>query len=248
MAVHEIHRGHGVVHEIANGLTPSHDVLVRLYLALLLGEAAEREAERTQAALRRVDFGAGARYRNPHRRMRLLVRLRQHRALRHREVRALVAETLLRPHLRQHAHVFVPRRLRGIGIRTEAAEFGPRRAAAGADFEPSARHDVEHRAAFGDADHRIDLRHAHVDAVTDADALRLRGDRGQEDLRRRAMRILFEEVMLDRPAIIEAQLVREDRLLDAVVVDALFGVAMPRPRHADFIEDAELHSRTPVSS
>ncbi len=52
------------------------------------------------------------------------------------------------------------------------------------------------------------MRDAHHRAVPEANVLRLHGTRGEEHFRRRAVRILFEEVMFDDPQRIEPELVR----------------------------------------
>ena len=89
-------------------------------------------------------------------------------------------------------------------------------AARGAEVEPAVGDDVEHRGALGHP-HRVVVaeRHAHR-GVADADARRLRRHRGEEDLRRAHVRVLDERVVLDRPHAVEAHLLREHRLLDAV--------------------------------
>ena len=107
-----------------NSPTGSHCLMRRRYSAIFFScsaNAAERQPEAAQPAVRRVELRAGAGHRHPHRRVRLLVRLRQDRARRHRERLAPVAEALLRPHLRQHAHDLVPRLLRVVGVGLEAA-------------------------------------------------------------------------------------------------------------------------------
>src|SRR5262249_39078729 len=65
--------------------------------------------------------------------------------------------------------------------------------------------------------------------------------RGQKQLRRRAMRILFKEVVLHRPAVIEANLVGQRGLLQRVFVNDPFGIMGPRPRHRQFKENSEFH-------
>ena len=188
--------------------------------ALLLGVAGRRDAEAAETAVGGVELGARAGDRDPHRRVRLLHRLRQHVALGHREAAALPRHVPVAPQLRQHAHELVPGLLGVVGVGVEAAELGPRRAARGADLEPAARDDVERGAPLGDADRVVHLGHADDRAVADADALGLRRHRGEQHLGRRAVRILLEEVVLDRPHPVEAELVGEARLLERVAVDA----------------------------
>ena len=85
----------------------------------------------------------------------------------------------------------------------------------------------------------VELRHADDDAVADADVLGLHRAGGEEQLRRRAVRVLLEEVVLDAPHLVEAELVGEPHLLERVHVDGALGLARPRPRHGELVEDAE---------
>ena len=214
---------------------------------LLLGlERREVDAEGAHAAVGGVELGAGRRHGDPQRRVWLLVRLGQHGAGRHREELALVAEALVHPHLRDRVHVLVPRLLRDVGVGAEAAELGPRRRAAGAELEAAAGQDVEHRGPLGGADRVVELRHADDDAVADADVLRLHRAGGEEQLGRRAVRVLLQEVVLDRPHRVEAELVGQADLLQRVQVHLPLGLVGPRPRYRQLVEDAELHTRLQV--
>ena len=51
-------------------------------------------------------------------------------------------------------------------------------------------------------------------------------------------------MMLDRPDLVEAEFVGQHDLFKAVVVDSLFGFAVPGPRYGDFIKGTELHRFT----
>ena len=153
-------------------------------------------------------------------------------------------ERVLHPHLRQHAHELVPRLLGVVGVGPEAAELGPRRRPGGAELEPAARDLVEGRGPLGDADRMVHLGHAHDGAVADADALRLRRHRGQEHLGRRAVRVLLEEVVLDRPHVIEAELLGQPALLEGVHVHLVLGHLAQRPGHGQLEEDPEPHHVT----
>ena len=143
-------------------------------------------------------------------------------ALGHRD-RALDGRRLLGPQARQHVHELVPGLLGRVGVDAEAAELGPRRRARRAELEAPAGQDVEHRRPLGDPDRVVHLRHAHHRAVADADALGLHRHRGEEQLGRRAVRVLLEEVVLDGPHRVEAELVGQPRLLERVAVDGLLG-------------------------
>src|SRR5256885_14697832 len=86
-----------------------------LHLLLGLLEPAGREAEAAEATIGGLDLGAGRGHGDPHRGMRLLHRLREYRALGHREGPAFPTEAFLHPHLRDDPHELVPRLLRVVG-------------------------------------------------------------------------------------------------------------------------------------
>jgi len=57
------------------------------------------------------------------------------------------------------------------------------------------------------------------------------------------VRVLLEEVVLDGPDVVEAELVGEAHLLERVLVDLPLGVRRPRAGHRQLHEYAELHGR-----
>jgi len=65
--------------------------------------------------------------------------------------------------------------------------------------------------------------------------------RGQEDLRRARVAVLLEEVVLDLPAVLDAELVGELALLQRVLQQRVLGVLVPRTRQLVLLEQAELH-------
>ena len=81
------------------------------------------------------------------------------------------------------------------------------------------------------------------DAVPDADVLREHRARGEEELGRGAMRVLLEEVVLDRPDLVEAQLVRQLHLLERIVVDGALRLTRPGARDRQLVEESEFHGR-----
>ena len=103
----------------------------------------------------------------------------------------------------------------------------------GADLEPAAREDVEHGGALGDLDRVIELRHADDDAVADADLLGDHGAGGEEQLGGRAVGVLLEEVVLDGPHLVEAELVGQLHLLERVVVDGALRLRASTGRGTD---------------
>ena len=106
---------------------------------------------------------------------------------------------------------------------------------------PSAGEDVEDRGALRDADRALVLRHARDDTVADADALGLHRAGGEEEVGRGAVRVLLEEVVLDRPDVVEAQFVGEAHLLQRVLVGLSFRVARPGAGDRELHEQAEFH-------
>ena len=66
-------------------------------------------------------------------------------------------------------------------------------------------------------------------------------DRAVEHLGVGAVRVLLEEVVLDRPHAVPAELVGEDRLLEGVVERLALAVGVPRSGDRDLVEQRELH-------
>src|SRR3546814_20303505 len=78
------------------------------------------------------------------------------------------------------------------------------------------------------------------DAVPQPDVLRPLARRAEEDLRRRGVRILLQEVMLHLPGIVVAEPVGELDLGERVLDELILATLLPRPRELMFVEDAEL--------
>nr|WP_257808802.1 hypothetical protein [Mesorhizobium sp. J428] len=100
---------------------------------------------------------------------------------------------------------------------------------------------VERAEAFGDAGRMIVTRRGQADAVPDADVLGALGYGAEENLRRGGVRILFQEMMLDFPHVIEAEPVGEFDLVESVVEQLLLRTLHPGLRKLMFIEHSELH-------
>ena len=64
---------------------------------------------------------------------------------------------------------------------------------------------------------------------------------GQKNLGRRAMRILFEEMMFDGPDVVETQFVGQLGLLKCFLVDAVFGFGIPRTWELQLEKETQLH-------
>ncbi len=71
----------------------------------------------------------------------------------------------------------------------------------------------------------VHLGNADDRAMADPDALGLRRHGRENDLRRRRMRVLLEEMVLDAPHRVEAQLVGQTGLLERIVEDRALHLA-----------------------
>ena len=79
------------------------------------------------------------------------------------------------------------------------------------------------------------------DAVAETHLLGALRHRGQEDLRRARVAVLLEEVVLDLPAVLDAELVGELALLQRVLQQRVLGVLVPGTRELVLVEQPELH-------
>ena len=144
------------------------------------------------------------------------------------------------PH--RDAQALFPHRALLLGVDHEAAELGFRRRLTGAEVDATVRDEVERRDALGDARRMVERRRRLHDAVTEPDVLRALRRRREEHLGRARVRVLLEEVVLDLPHVVDAELVGELDLLERVLEQLVLGVVGPRPRQLVLVEDAELHA------
>ena len=191
----------------------------------------EGEGQRAQAGTRGAMDGLALGARHPHRRMRLLHRLRHQVAARHVEIRA--AEAGIRTH-RQHVGGLLgrlaPHRALFLGRDVEAFHLQRGGRFTGAPVGAAVRHQIERRDAFRHARGMIVFRRHQHDAVAEPDALRALRAGGEEDLRGGGMRIFLQEVMLDLPHVVDAEPVAEFDLRQRVLDTG--GVRNPRPKAA----------------
>ena len=85
---------------------------------------------------------------------------------------------------------------------------------------------VERGDALGDARRMVVARRRQHDAVADADVLGARGAGGEEDLGRRGVRVLLEEVVLDLPDVVDAEPVGQLDLGERVLEQPVLGAAV----------------------
>jgi hypothetical protein len=80
------------------------------------------------------------------------------------------------------------------------------------------------------------------DAMAEADIFGALAARGEENFRRRRMRILFEEVMLDFPHMIDAELVGEFYLIECILEKLELGTFFPGAGQLMFVECSQFHA------
>ncbi len=126
-------------------------------------------------------------------------------------------------------------------IDPESAELGLARRLARAELDPTVRDEVEHGDPLGRAGRMVELGRGLDDAVAETDVLRALAGRGEEDLGRRRVRVLLEEVVLDLPHVLDAEAVGQLDLVERVLDQRRSLSLVPRSRQLVLVEDAELH-------
>ena len=174
--------------------------------------------------------------------MRLLHGLGDHVAAGHLERAALEARIRRHHHhvgdllggLERHGALF-------LGRDVEAAELEPGRALADAELRPPVGDEVEHGDGLGRARGVVVVGDHLADAVAEPDALGAGGRGGQEHVGGRAVRVFLEEVVLDRPRVVEPQPVGQLDLGQRVLHQLVLVVGTPGLGQLQLVEDAEFH-------
>ena len=117
----------------------------------------------------------------------------------------------------------------------------------GAEVRAAVRDEVERGDALGDARGMVVAGRHQDDAVAQADALGPLGGGGEEDLGRRGMRVLLEEMVLDFPGVVDAEPIGQLDLGQRILEELLLAALDPRARQLMLVEDAELHVRRTVT-
>jgi hypothetical protein len=186
---------------------------------------AKAQYQRAETAPARREQRVVARAREVHRRMRLLVRLREDRSPRDLDVLAVVLDLVLHEDLRDQVHRFVDHRLQLVEVVAECASLLLRATLADAEVKAALGKNVERRDALGDLDRVIHRgRQAH-DAVSQLEPGRLASQVSQEGLGRGHVRVLPQCGVLDRPDAVEAHRFGEHGLLDDLVQQLELGFA-----------------------
>ena len=128
-----------------------------------------------------------------------------------------------------------------LGGDVEAVQFQAGGTLADAEVDPTVRDQVERGDPLGGAGGMVVVRDHLADAVAEPDPLRAGRGSGEEDLGRRGVRVLVEEVVLDLPRVVEPEPVGEFHLIERVAQEFVLVVGSPGLRELMFVEDAELH-------
>ena len=178
--------------------------------------------------------------------MRLLHRLGDHVPGGHVDERALVPGEGRLGHAAQgDAQRLVPLGPLLAGVDVEAAQLGDGRRLAGAELDPAVGDEVEGTDALSHTEGVVDVRRHVHDAVAEPDVLGALAGGGQEDLRRRRVRVLLEEVVLGEPHAVDADLVGQLHQLESVLEDLALLVLAPRLGDGMLQEQRDLHDAPP---
>ena len=171
--------------------------------------------------------------------MRLLERLRDHVARGKVVVLAVEFPAVAGEHRDDGAHRLLPAVALVAHAHAERVQLrGPRRLAH-AEIDASAGEQIERRDLLR---HAMRLVGGELDhAMAEPDVLGALARRTEEHLRRRRVGVLFQEVMLDHPGIVVAELIRELELIERLLQQVIFAGISPGTRELVFIEHAELH-------
>jgi len=128
-----------------------------------------------------------------------------------------------------------------LGRNAEAAKLEPRGALADTEIEPAVRHNVEGGEPLGGAGRVIVVWDHLPDAMAQADGLCARGGCGQENFRRRGMRILLEKVVFHLPRVVVSQPIGDLHLLQRLMKEIALVALVPGPRQLQLVENSEAH-------
>ena len=205
--------------------------------------ADELEAQCAHAAAPGPLDGVELRAGHPDGRMRLLQRLGHHVAERDVEVLAVMLRAALPEHREDRRHGLVEHVALVLHGAAERLELGDGGALAHAELAASVAQEIEHGDALGNA--RGVIGGELQDAVAEADAPGALAGGGEKRLRRGAVRVLLEEVVLHHPRVVVADPVGQLDLRQGIPIELVLPILGPGPRQLQLIEDAELHVSLP---
>ena len=202
---------------------------------------AQVEAEGAQTHFPGRPEAVGLAARDPQRGMGLLHRLGDDRARRDLVKAPLVGEGVLGPHAGNHADGFFPLGSGLFRVDLEPVHLDQRGGPPGAQIHAAITDDIEHGGAFGHPDRVIVLARQQGDGVANANPLGALGEGPVEDFRGRAVGKLPQEVVLYRPEVLEADLIRQLDLGHDLFVALLLDAVIVGFRYLNFIHEPEFH-------
>jgi hypothetical protein len=153
----------------------------------------------------------------------------------------MARERLLHQHPGDHVQRLVPLGPLALAGDAEPAELRLRRRLPRPELHPAVGDEVERGDPLRHSRRMVVAGRELHDPVPQPDPAGPLARGRQEHLRRRRVRILFEEVMLDFPAVVESQSVGQLDLLQGVLEESVLLVRPPRPRQLVLVEDPEPH-------
>src|SRR6516162_9061402 len=171
--------------------------------------------------------------------MRFLDRLRHHVTEREFEMWPVIFATAVPKHRQQRSHRILKHRALVRHGAAERLEFRDAGTLPHAKFHAAVTQEVEHSNTLGDAGWVAggELN----DAVAEADVLGPLAGGPEKHLRRRAMRVFFEEVVLYHPSIVVAAPIGDLELCQRIVIELALSSGLPRPRQLQLVENTEFH-------
>jgi hypothetical protein len=160
------------------------------------------------------------------------------------EVLAVPLPRALRERGHQRPHRFLPHLTLVAHAPVERMQLDRTLALAEPQLHAATGEQVERGHALGHADGVIGGQLD--DPVPEADATRALAGGTQEHFGGRAVRVLLQEVVLDGPRVIEAELIGQLDLGQRVLQHLVLALLTPRPGNLHLVENSELHARSPL--
>jgi hypothetical protein len=176
---------------------------------------------------------------DPQRRVGLLIGLGKYIAKREVEILAVIFPAFFREHRNNRLDRILPDRALVAEAAVEGVEFGDRGAFADSHFDSTVREQVEGADAFGYARGMVGCQLD--DPVCQTDLLRSLTGCGEKDFGCRGMGVFLEEVVLDFPGVVVAELVGQFDLGQRVLEQVVLGALGPGSWKLVLVEDSEFH-------
>src|SRR4051794_18473350 len=158
------------------------------------------------------------------------------------ELGAPAGERLLHEHAGDRLHRVLPHLVLAGAIDQEATQLRPRARLPRTELHPPVGDEVQRGHTLGHPGGVVDRRRDLDDPVAEADPLGALAPRAEEELRRRGVRVLLEEVVLHFPYVVEAEPGGELDLLERVLHQTVLGALLcPGTGVLVLVEESESH-------